>query len=175
MLRNLAGNYLNPSSWTKTTGPVFATTVSTNGAVYGPGHCGLTKSLDGTEDWIIYHAAKYSGAGWIRNIRMQSFGWTTNGLPVFGSPVPAGVPLPVPSGDSFTPARFDSIIPEADGTVHLSAEAPLPLSTNQWRLEWSDDLNRWTIATNVPGLQFSVTFSDSPTLSNRFYRVQSLR
>jgi hypothetical protein len=106
---------------------------------------------------------------------MQSFSWTTNGLPVFGSPVPAGVPLAVPSGDSFTPAHFDSIIPEVDGSVRLSVEAPLPLSTNQWRLESSDDLSHWTAVTNIAGLQFSVTFSDGPSPSNRFYRVESLR
>ena len=175
LLRNIDGNYLNPASWIKSASPVFATAISTNGAVYGPGHCGFTKSLDRTQDWIIYHAAKYSGAGWIRNIRMQSFGWTTNGLPLFGSPVPAGVPLPVPSGDSLTPARFDSIQPQANGSVRLSVEAPLPLSTNQWRLESSGDLSLWTTETNVPGLQFSVTFSDGPSPSNRFYRVESVR
>lgn len=173
LLRNVDGNYLNPASWTKSVEPVFATNISTNGAVYGPGHCGFTKSLDGTEDWIVYHAAKYSGAGWNRNIRMQSLTWDTNGLPVFGSPVPAGVPLAIPSGDSYTPAHFQSIIPEADGSVTLSAEAPLPLSTNSWSLEWSSDLNHWTTATNIPGLQFSVSFSDGPSSSNRFYRIES--
>ena len=174
LLSNIDGNYLNSASWTKSVSAVFATTVTTNGAVYGPGHCGFTRSLDGTEDWIIYHAAKYSGAGWDRNIRMQSFGWATNGLPNFGSPVPTGVALAVPPGDAYTPARFDSIIPDA-GSVHITAEAPLPLITNEWRLESSSDLSHWTTRTNVPGLQFLVTFSDGPSLSNRFYRIESVR
>jgi GH43 family beta-xylosidase len=96
MLVNNGGNFLNPLSWTKVRSPVFNSLVNTNGAVYGPGHCGFTKSLDGTQDWIVYHAAKYSGAGWKRSIRMQPFSWNTNGLPDFGQPVPAGVPLVAP-------------------------------------------------------------------------------
>jgi GH43 family beta-xylosidase len=175
MLMNRDGNYLNPSSWMKYPSPVFSTFVSTNGAVYGPGHCGLTKSLDGAEDWIFYHAAKYSGAGWNRNIRMQSFSWSTNGYPNFGQPVSEGIALPVPSGDSFTPAQFNLIAPQADGSVRIDITAPLPLLTNQWSLESSTNLKEWSTATNVPGLQFSVEFLDVPSNSNRFYRVESLR
>jgi len=175
MLVNRDGNYLNPASWTKSSSPVFATVTTTNGSVYGPGHCGFTKSLDGTEDWIFYHAAKYSGTGWNRNIRMQSFSWTTNGYPSFGQPVPAGMALPIPSGDAFTPARFETIAPQTDGAIRLVVSAPLPLLTNQWRLEFSGDLDQWITATNVPGAQFSINFVDGPSASNRFYRVKSLR
>jgi hypothetical protein len=175
MLVNTDGNYLNPASWTKSSGPVFATFVGTNGAVYGPGHCGLTTSLDGTQDWIFYHAAKYRGAGWTRDIRMQSFSWTSNGYPDFGQPVPAGVPLPIPSGDDFTPARFNMIQPQTNGTVLLSISAPRPLMTNQWQVEASSDLNRWSMLTNVPGLQFSINLFDPMPETNRFYRVESGR
>jgi GH43 family beta-xylosidase len=175
MLVNTDGNYLNPASWAKSSAPVFATFVGTNGAVYGPGHCGLTKSLDGTQDWIFYHAAKYSGAGWSRNIRMQSFSWTAAGYPNFGQPIPAGVPVPIPSGDAFTPARFNAITPQPDGTIRLDISAPLPLVTNQWRLELSPDLSQWSTVTNIPGLQFSIDFVDGPSNSNRFYRIESAR
>jgi GH43 family beta-xylosidase len=175
MLSNADGNYLNPTSWAKSSSPVFATFVGPNGAVYGPGHCGLTKSLDGTQDWIVYHAAKYSGAGWNRDIRMQSFSWTSSGYPNFGQPVAAGVPLPLPSGDAFTPARFNAITRELDGTVRLAISAPLPLMTNEWRLEYSADLSQWTTATNVPGLQFSIDYVDRASTANRFYRVESFR
>ncbi|MGZ5567783.1 MAG: glycoside hydrolase family 43 protein, partial [Limisphaerales bacterium] len=64
MLVNSDGNFLNAASWTKQSQPVFKTMTSTNGSVYGPGHCSLSQSLDGTEDWIFYHAAKTSGSGW---------------------------------------------------------------------------------------------------------------
>lgn len=175
MLVNTDGNFLQPASWTKVSSPVFATVTRTSGSVYGPGHCGFTKSLDGTQDWILYHAAKYSGAGWNRDIRMQSFSWSANGYPNFGQPVATGVPLAVPSGDPFTAARFDSITPLPDGTMHLNGIAPLPLLTNQWALESSSDLSRWVTLTNIPGLQFSVNFVDGPTASNRFYRFESAR
>jgi GH43 family beta-xylosidase len=175
LLSNQDGDFLKPSSWTKSSSPVFSTTVSATGAVYGPGHCSFTKALDRAEDWIFYHAAKFSGAGWNRSIRMQSFSWGTNGYPAFGKPVPAGIALPIPSGDAFTPARFDAFSPQVDGSVHLVATAPLPLATNAWQLEFSGDLLQWSVATNVPGLQYSVEFEDGPSASNRFYRVESLR
>jgi GH43 family beta-xylosidase len=175
MLVNTNGDFLNPASWTKSSGAVFSTTVSSTGAVYGPGHCGLTRSLDGTQDIIVYHAAKYSGAGWTRNIRMQGFSWTVAGYPNLGQPVPAGVALPIPSGDGFTPARFNSIVPQKDGAVLLAASAPLPLQTNQWELEYSTDLNQWSPLTNVPGLQFSLSLLDGPAATNRFYRLETNR
>ena len=79
MLVNSDGNYLNPASWTKLPQPVFQTISNAAGAVFGPGHCSFTQSLDGTEDWLFYHAAQYRGAGWTRNIRMQRFTWDANG------------------------------------------------------------------------------------------------
>jgi GH43 family beta-xylosidase len=176
MLVSHSTNYLDATSWTKVSTSVFATMVSSNGSVYGPGHCGFTKSLDGTEDWIFYHAAKYSGAGWNRNIRMQSFPWNTNGYPNFGQPVPTGVSLPIPSGDSFTPGHFDNISPEPDADiVRLTATAPLPLLTNQWVLKNSADLVNWFTLTNIPGLQFSTSIIDQLSASNRFYRIDSVR
>jgi GH43 family beta-xylosidase len=175
MLVNSDGNYLNPNSWTKSLGPVFSSFISTNGTVYGPGHCGFTKSLDGTQDWIFYHAAKYSGAGWNRDIRMQTFSWSSTGYPQLGQPIPPGIPLPIPSGDAFTPAQFTAIKPQPDGTVRLSVSAPLPLETNAWHLDASADLTTWSTLTNIPGLQFSVDFLDGPSSTNRFYRVGSVR
>lgn len=88
------GEVLNPSSWVKRAEAVFART----DRVFGPGHCSFARSRDGREDWIIYHAAKSSGAGWDRNVRMQPFSWDAVG-PRFGAPIPTGVALPLPSGD----------------------------------------------------------------------------
>jgi GH43 family beta-xylosidase len=85
---------LQASSWTKS-GPVFA---QANG-VYGPGHNGFTKSPDGREDWIVYHAKVDTGPNWNRVIRLQRFGWRADGSPDFGEPVASGVPLPLPSGE----------------------------------------------------------------------------
>ncbi len=85
------GDVMDPKAWVKK-GPVFSKTA----AVFGPGHCSFTTSPDGTEDWIIYHAAVSPGAGWNRNIRAQKFTWDDTDSPLFGTPIEAGVPLTVP-------------------------------------------------------------------------------
>lgn len=89
---------LSPASWKKHDKPVFA---SAHG-VFGPGHCTFTKSPDGREDWLVYHAARFKGAGWNRLIRAQPFSWDPDGLPRFGSPAPPDQPITIPGGE---PAR----------------------------------------------------------------------
>lgn len=95
-LRLTGDDPMRPESWTKKPEPVFSRTAD----VFGPGHCCFSKSPDGKEDWILYHAAKYSGAGWNRNVRAQKFTWNADGSPNFGTPISTGVPLQVPSGDA---------------------------------------------------------------------------
>lgn len=91
------GSLLSKNSWTKSSNPLF----QLGNGVYGPGHCSFTKSPDGKEDWIVYHAYndnnKSSYQNWLRYIRMQSFTWNGN-VPVFGSPVATNVYINVPSG-----------------------------------------------------------------------------
>jgi GH43 family beta-xylosidase len=84
---------MDPANWTKS-GPVFLPT----GTVHGVGHGSFTVSPDGTEQWHIYHAKVDTNPGWNRVIRMQPFTWNPDGSPNFGSPVPDGQALPVPSG-----------------------------------------------------------------------------
>ncbi|MHA6250274.1 glycoside hydrolase family 43 protein [Pontibacter sp. CAU 1760] len=86
-------NPMDARNWEKT-GPVFEGTDQ----VLGVGHCSFTTSPDGTEHWVLYHSKKSETPGWDRNIRAQKFTWTANGSPYFGEPIPAGAPLPVPSG-----------------------------------------------------------------------------
>ncbi|MFD3003840.1 family 43 glycosylhydrolase [Pontibacter toksunensis] len=86
-------NPMEATYWVKS-GPVFEGTDE----VLGVGHCSFTTSPDGTEHWILYHSKKTTTPGWDRNIRAQEFTWTADGFPFFGVPVPAGVPIPVPSG-----------------------------------------------------------------------------
>jgi GH43 family beta-xylosidase len=95
---DIESDLLSPASWKKHDRPVFA------GArgVYGPGHCTFVKSPDGREDWIVYHAARYQGAGWTRHIRAQPFAWDADGLPRFGVPAAPDRPIPLPGGE---PAR----------------------------------------------------------------------
>jgi GH43 family beta-xylosidase len=90
---------LDPASYAKSTGPVFQRTAG----VLGPGHGTFTLSPDSTEWWHVYHAKTSASGGWDdRVIRMQPFTWRADSTPDFGTPVPAGVPLPVPSGECGT-------------------------------------------------------------------------
>lgn len=84
---------MNPASWTKS-GPVFVGTSD----VYGVGHASFTTSPDSTEDWIVYHSKVSASPGWDRVVRMQRFGWNPDGSPDFGTPVPNGQLVNVPSG-----------------------------------------------------------------------------
>lgn len=94
---------LAPTSWKKHEGPVFA---SAHG-VYGPGHCTFTKSPDGREDWMVYHAARHRGAGWNRLLRAQPFSWDPAGLPRFGAPAPPDQPIAIPGGEP-TRQRYEA-------------------------------------------------------------------
>jgi len=59
------GDVLDPKSWVKKANPVFSGT----NQVISPGHASFVKSLDGSEDWIVYHTAKHharAGSGRFR-------------------------------------------------------------------------------------------------------------
>ena len=84
---------MDPASWLKS-GPVFAGTAT----VYGVGHASFTTSPDSSEDWIVYHSKVDSAPGWNRDIRVQKYSWNADGSPNFGTPVPAGQSIALPSG-----------------------------------------------------------------------------
>lgn len=90
---------LDPASWRKHPSPVFKAAGSGSTGVHGAGHNSFFRSPDGTEDWILYHANPQAGqgCGGHRNPRAQRFTWTPSGMPDFGAPISAGVPLSVPS------------------------------------------------------------------------------
>lgn len=87
---------LNPAAWKKSPQPVFQESPAAH--VYATGHNGFFKSVDGTKDWIIYHANSKpgQGCGWHRAPHAQPFTWNADGSPNFGTPVPTGKPLPKP-------------------------------------------------------------------------------
>ena len=89
---------LKPESWIKAPQPVFRP--SAENSVWGTGHNCFTKSPDGREDWLVYHAktaADGKCAG--RSARMQKFGWNPDGTPDFGVPAALTQPLAKPSGE----------------------------------------------------------------------------
>ncbi len=92
---NGTGSLLSAASWIKSALPVFAPTSQ----VAGVGHASFTKSPDGTEDWIVYHAhANPTVFNEDRVVRIQPFTFFPDGSPNFGSPLPPGQAIPVPSG-----------------------------------------------------------------------------
>ena len=75
------GDMLDPASWEKHPKPVFSKTDT----IFGPGHASFVRILG--DDYIIYHAARCSNAGWARQIRAKKFAWKPDGSPDFGKPI----------------------------------------------------------------------------------------
>ncbi len=127
MLVHNGGDVLDPASWVKNPEAVFAGYDDENGSVFGPGHAGFTTSPDGTQDWIVYHANATADGGWEkRDVRTQPFTWNDDGTPNFGNPIPASLPLEVPSGQPCKPNQ--TIVNDNDVAIaytgHWNVEVP---------------------------------------------------
>lgn len=94
MLELTGDDPLKPECWKKCDQPVFRSTRHT----YGVGHGSFTLSPDESEWWHIYHAKLDEGENFKRAIFIQPMHWSADGWPQFGKPVPAGLPLALPSG-----------------------------------------------------------------------------
>lgn len=92
-------------SWEKCKEPLMQTELLEKDVI-SPGHNSVVKSPDGTEDWIVYHAAKYSGAGWDRTLRLQKMTWDGNTPVVELSAWTQELPLP--SGDKSEKVRYEA-------------------------------------------------------------------
>ncbi|WP_435011427.1 family 43 glycosylhydrolase [Tundrisphaera lichenicola] len=108
---------LDPRSWTKRETPAFE---SGNG-VLAPGHGSFTRSPDGREDWLVYHAARYPGAGWTRLVRAQPFTWSPDGTPLFGQPPSPDQPIPIPGGEP-PRRRFEAEDAQLAGTARVARQ-----------------------------------------------------
>ncbi|NIK76832.1 GH43 family beta-xylosidase [Paenibacillus castaneae] len=93
---NTDGNILNPNSWTRTNDVFVATS-----EVSGPARAGFVKSVDGTEDWMIYHSRVYkdTGRNWWRQVNIKRISWNDDGTPNFGKPISPYEWQDLPSGD----------------------------------------------------------------------------
>lgn len=89
------GNLLDPSNWSKSSTPVFKQA----GDIVGTGHASFTKSPDGTQDWIVYHA-HHDANNWQddRDVLIQPFEFNGDGTPNFGSPLPKSTVIEAPTG-----------------------------------------------------------------------------
>jgi len=127
------GDYLNASAWTKSAGPIF--TRNESNKVWGVGHHCFTKSPDGTEDWLVYHAkSNQTNSNLDRSSRIQLFTWDSNDNPVFGDPYPTNIKIPCPSDGigtkqiiSFDPIQTKTV---NDESFSLSATASSGLPVN---------------------------------------------
>jgi GH43 family beta-xylosidase len=108
---------MDAGAWEKSSEPVFVSDKPNN--VYAPGHCSFVKSPDGAEDWIVYHIAKRSGAGWDRLACAQKIEWMPDGTPDFGTPAPLNTLHTLPGGESAN----REIYPVAGGAVSEGAYA----------------------------------------------------
>ena len=118
-LKLLGDDPLKQDSWEKSKEPLMQTELLEKDVI-SPGHNSVVKSPDGTEDWIVYHAAKYSGAGWDRTIRLQKMTWDGN-TPVVELAAYTQE-LPLPSGDKSEKVRYeaeDAILLEGSEVVEF--------------------------------------------------------
>lgn len=81
-------------SWVKKETPIL----STKNGVYGPGHNSFTVSPDGTEDIMVYHAARWEGAGWSRSVRFAYIEFDEAGKIMDMEPVSSAERIKIPSG-----------------------------------------------------------------------------
>lgn len=113
------GDLLDINNWVdlSKTAPAFSQTVSSDvyGTPYGTGVASVTKSADGTEDWMYYNAKLYhdipaditgNREAWTRIINLKKIEWVTmelNGVtvtvPDLGMPDMMGSTQTLPSGD----------------------------------------------------------------------------
>ena len=130
LLSHVGGDPLKSSSWRKSPVPVFAKSAVSR--AYSVGHVSFVRSPDGRQDWILYHAAEQPGAGWSkRAVRTQPFGWTADGSPEFGTPMPIWCAIDEPSGTPAlprAPSRQDhslSLCPSVPAHAALSSAPQL--------------------------------------------------
>lgn len=83
-------NLLDANCWIKLPQPTFQT--SRQYKIFGPGHNSFTKTKDGHQDLLVYHARNYTEIEgdplWDpnRHTYIQPFDWDESGFPVFGEP-----------------------------------------------------------------------------------------
>ncbi|GAC1391473.1 MAG: family 43 glycosylhydrolase [Candidatus Saccharimonadales bacterium] len=76
-------NPLNPSHWEKKKDPIY----TSHNEIIAPGHASFIQSNDETWGWMIYHTARYPGAGWNRHVRLAAFILQENGTLNFSNSV----------------------------------------------------------------------------------------
>ena len=158
----LDSNLLSPMSWKKLDQPIFRR----GNGVRGPGHASFVKSPDGKEDWIVYHAARFAGAGWTRNVRTQPFSWQKNGLPNFGMPVNPNIAIEIPSGDP-SHVRYEAENAKMGGVARIAQHASASRGTKVGHIDTPESHVEFTVQATSAGKHIvSVRFGNG-TSENR--------
>jgi GH43 family beta-xylosidase len=130
------------SSWTKSSGCV----ISRNNAasVYGPGSALWFKSLDGTQDWIVYHVKtstnnQYNGDD--RKLELMHITWDSGGNPIFASPHAMDTFTPLPSGDPGEMDTAPTISSWSNGILKVDAVGS---GNNLYEDTWTGSTNTWS-------------------------------
>ncbi|MDR0832468.1 MAG: family 43 glycosylhydrolase, partial [Bacillales bacterium] len=100
------GNILSKEAWQKGESPLMQTDMEYS-EVIAPGHNSITKSADGSEDWILYHSAKKSLSGWDRQARLQKMTWNGN-IPIVESISKYSSEVSLPSGEIVKRFKFEA-------------------------------------------------------------------
>jgi GH43 family beta-xylosidase len=84
--------------------------------LYGPGHCSVTKSPDGEEDWMVFHAVKVandgaetlSAVGWDRMTLLHRVSWTPDGHPRMERVTGTVAEMTLPSGQASKKYKYEA-------------------------------------------------------------------
>lgn len=156
------GNIMNAASWKKN-GPVFARTTN----VYGPGHCSFVLSPNKKQWWIVYHAAKWQGAGWNRDIRIQPFTWI-GAEPYFGVPVMPGIELGVPASENLLVTNGVYVIKSKISGLNLQVSVANDTIVEQNAIN-STDAQKWAFEMEDDGF-----FRIKNVVSGKYLQVSSM-
>jgi len=86
---------LQVTAWKKSQQPVFHSGNGLNGLT----RFSFVKAPDGNEDWMIYSATQATGDEINYQCRIQPFTWDKSAFPLFGTPSPPNLAIPLPRGE----------------------------------------------------------------------------
>lgn len=101
ILELIGDDPLEPNAWKKRATPVFKGKDST----IGVGHSCFVTSLDGSEQWHVYHAKRDRDAGWRRTIFVQPMKTGKRGFPLLGQALEKGSATLRPQGQQTLPVH----------------------------------------------------------------------
>lgn len=143
-------NPLERQNWTKKAQPILAK----NDKIFGPGHGSFTKDDKG-QDWLVYHAARWSHSGWTRSVRFQKLILKDNQLQEM-SLAASDKMIDLPAGDT---ERLTFLAKDGKYSDSLTIDEDPTYSVNQVLTGFADRKEELTFQFNLkkPG-QYHLAF-----------------